>query len=195
MNREYDQPPLITSEISFDDLRSRQSVRATFKLPQESIDLLGVIAGQLGIKQKSLLDQLVEDTSLLVRLARDAGQTAEQRSMKRQKTFVISRSSLRSINDIARKQKISRDVLVEISIKRLLPIVESELEKHIIRKNLLKEMKGYFQLGVELLGKTEKMLGKNDVLYDMLEKQISQAEKNIADADSIVEKGRPMESW
>lgn len=195
MDREYDQTSLNTSEISFDDLRSRQSVRATFKLPQESIDLLGVIAGQLGIKQKSLLDQLVEDTSLLARLARDAGQTGEERSRKRQKTFVISRSSLQSINDIAKKQKISRDVLVEISIRRLLPIVEAELEKHIIRKNLLKEMKGYFRLGVELLGKTEKMLGKDDVLYDMLEKQISLAEKNIAEADSIVEKGRTMETW
>jgi len=195
MNSEYDRTSLNTSEISFDDLRSRQSVRATFKLPQESIDLLGVIAGQLGIKQKSLLDQLVEDTSLLTRLARKTGQSVEERSRRRQKTFVISRSTLQSINEIAREQKISRDVLVEISIKRLLPIVESELEKHIVRKNLLKEMKGYFRLGVELLGKTEKMLGKDDVLYDMLEKQMSLAGKNIADADSIVEKGMPMETW
>lgn len=195
MNSEYDRTSLNTTEISFDDLRSRQSVRATFKLPQESIDLLGVIAGQLGIKQKSLLDQLVEDTSLLTRLARKTGQSVEERSRRRQKTFVISRSTLQSINEIAREQKISRDVLVEISIKRLLPIVESELEKHIVRKNLLKEMKGYFRLGVELLGKTEKMLGKDDVLYDMLEKQMSLAGKNIADADSIVEKGMPMETW
>jgi hypothetical protein len=44
------------SQISFDELRLKQSVRTTFKLPRETISLLGLIAGQLGIKQKSLLD-------------------------------------------------------------------------------------------------------------------------------------------
>ena len=145
MNSKKEQTPLNNTQISFDDLRKKQSVRATFKLPQDVIDLLGVIAGQLGIKQKSLLDQLIEDKALLVRLAEESSQDPEEEAARRQKTSVISRSSLRSINDVAKKQNISRDSLVEISIKRLLPIIETELEKHIVRKTLLKEMKNYFR--------------------------------------------------
>jgi hypothetical protein len=195
MNKKDGGISLKNSEISFDELRKKQSVRATFKLPQEVIDLLGVIAGQLGIKQKSLLDQLMEDTSLLARLAKETEQIEEGQTKRRQKTFVISRNSLRSINDLAKKENISRDYLVEISIKRLLPIIETELEKHIIRKTILKEMTNYLKLTENLLQKTKKLLGKNDVLYDMLEKQVSLAEKNIMAVDSIIEKGMPMEDW
>ena len=183
------------AEISFDDLRKRQSVRASFKLPQEVINLLGVIAAQLGIKQKSLLDQLMEDTSLLARLAQETEQIEGDQPTRRQKTFVISRSSLRSINDLARKENISRDTLVEISIKRLLPIIETELQKHITRKTILKEMYNYLKLTEKLLEKTQKLLGRDDVLYDMLEKQVSLAEKNIMAVNSIIEKGMPMENW
>lgn len=195
MNMKRDETALNNKEISIDELRKKQSVRATFKLPQEIIDLLGVIAGQLGIKQKSLLDQLVEDTSLLVKLAQENEQTHEEETTRRQKTFVISRSSLRSINDIAKKQNISRDALVEISIKRLLPIIETELEKHIIRKTILKEMKNYLRIGENLLEKTQNLLGKDDVLYDMLEKQVSLTQKNIVTVQAIIEKGMPMEEW
>jgi hypothetical protein len=195
MNMKRDETALNDREISFDELRKKQSVRATFKLPGEIIDLLGVIAGQLGIKQKSLLDQLVEDTSVLVKLVQENEQSQEEQTTRRQKTFVISRSSLRSINDIAKKQNISRDALVEISIKRLLPIIETELEKHIIRKTILKEMKNYLKIGENLLDKTQNLLGKDDVLYDMLEKQVSLTQKNIVTVQAIIEKGMPMEEW
>lgn len=182
-------------EISFDELKKKQSVRATFKISQESIDLLGVIAGQLGIKQKSLLDQLMEDTSLLTKLAGEADPIQENQVPRRQKTFVISRSSLLSLNLIAKKQNISRDTLVEISINRLLPIIKTELKKHIIRKNILKEMKGHLKLGENLCQKAQKLLGENDVLYEMLEKQTTLAQKNVSLVDSIIEKGMPMEDW
>jgi hypothetical protein len=195
MNNKKDETALNNSQISFDELRKKQSVRATFKLPQEIIDLLGVIAGQLGIKQKSLLDKLIEDTTLLDGLAQQTDRPPEDRTPRRQKTYVISRCSLRSINEVAKKQNISRDVLVEISIKRLLPIIETELEKHINRKIILKEMKNHMKLGENIRKKAQKLLGKDDVLYDMLEKQVSLAQKNILAVDAIIEKGMPMEDW
>jgi hypothetical protein len=194
-NNFEDGPALDNVEISFDELKKRQSVRATFKISQESIDLLGVIAGQLGIKQKSLLDQLMEDTLLLARLARETDLVRKNHSPRRQKTFVISRNSLLSLNIISQKQNISRDVLVEISINRLLPIIETELKKHIIRKSILKEMKNHLKLGENLRQKAQKLLGENDILYDMLEKQTSLAQKNVSIVNSIIEKGMPMEDW
>ena len=38
------------------DLRSRQSVRATFKLTEGCIDAISIVAAHLGIKQKSLIE-------------------------------------------------------------------------------------------------------------------------------------------
>jgi predicted transcriptional regulator len=194
-NNFEDEPALDNVEISFDELKKKQSVRATFNISQESIDLLGVIAGQLGIKQKSLLDQLMEDALLLAKLARETDRVRKNHTPRRQKTFVISRNSLLSLNIISKKQNIPRDVLVEISINRLLPIIETELKKHINRKRILKEMKNHLKLGENLRQKAQKLLGENDIIYDMLEKQTSLAEKNISLVDSIIEKGMPMEDW
>lgn len=182
-------------QLSFDDLRKKQSVRATFKLPQEIIDLLGIIAGQLGIKQKSLLDQLVEDTSMLGQLAREVGETTEVDTVRRQKTFVISRNSLHLLNDVAKKKNISRDVLVEFSIKRLLPLIETELERHNKRKVIFAEMKDHLRRSKTLYNRAKTILGEEDVLFDMLEKQLSLEQKNIVEADAVIEKGSPMEEW
>ncbi len=195
MSIKIDESALNNSQISFDELRKKQSVRATFKLPQEIIDILGVIAGQLEIKQKSLLDKLIEDTSLLSELASEIDHASLDKIARRQKTFVLSRSSLRSINEVAKNQNISRDVLVELSIRRLFPIIETELEKHISRKIILKEMQEYMNRGENLREKAKKLLGRDDVLYTLLAKQVKHAQENILAVDAIIEKGRPMEDW
>ena len=195
MSIKIDETVLNNSQISFEELRKKQSVRATFKLPQDIIDLLGVIAGQLGIKQKSLLDRLFEDASLLCTFFPETNRVPDNKTARRQKTYVISRSSLRSINEAAKKQKISRDAVVEFSIRRLLPVIENELEKHSNRKIIQKEMHEYMKLGENLREKTEKLLGKDDLLHDMLAKQVNLAQRNILTVDSIIEKGKPMENW
>lgn len=182
-------------EISFDDLRMKQSVRTTFKLPEEVINLLGIIAGQLGIKQKSLLDQLTEDSRLLFKLAKEVNTTTSGKEKRQAKTFVISRSSLKSINEVAQKQKVPRDILVEISIKRLLPIIKGELEKHIKRKQILEEMKQLIEQGETLRNLAKQSLGEDDDIYEMIDNQIQLAKKNITKAKIIIKKGMPMEDW
>jgi len=182
-------------EISLDDLKGKQSVRATFRLPKEAIDLLGVIAAQLGIKQKSLFDQLVEDIGVLGQLAAEAQNYSPASRDRHQKTFVISRSSLVSLDSIAQQQHVPRDLLVEFSIKRLLPVIATELKKHEKRKVLLREMEGYLEHGKMLLAKADDLIGKDDELYAMLEHQVKLCERNVAVINSIVERGRPMEEW
>jgi len=182
------------AKITFEELKKRQSVRTTFKLPQEVIDLLGVMAGQLGIKQKSILDQLTEDTSVLHKLAREANPAPDEADNRRSKTFVISRSALQSINNVARIEKIPRDIVVEVSIKRLLPIIAAEREKHNSRKALVKEMKEHMKIGDALFQKAKKLLGNNDEICSMLEDQVNLAKKNIATADALIAKGTPMEN-
>lgn len=195
MTMKIDIPTSDGTQLSFDDLKRKQSVRATFKLPQEIIELLSVIAGQLGIKQKSLLDQLIEDTCLLGSLPQEANQTPKSSTIRRQKTYVISRSSLRSINDIAKKKNISRDILVEFSIRRLLPVIQTELEKHNKRKVILADMKKHMQNSERLCQQAKQTLGKEDALFNMLQKQLLLAQKNLMEAHSVLEKGMPMEDW
>ncbi|MFO7496112.1 MAG: hypothetical protein R6X05_10835, partial [Desulfobacterales bacterium] len=52
-------PPDRSLPLAFsDDLRGRQSVRATFKLTESCINAIHIVAAHMGIKQKSLFDQL-----------------------------------------------------------------------------------------------------------------------------------------
>lgn len=181
--------------LTMEDLKGKQSVRTTFKLPQQLIDLLTVIAKQLGIKQKSLFDQLVQDASILEQVALEAKQYSLKDGERRQKTFVMSRSSLALLNRVAEQKKISRDLLVEISIRRLLPIIEIEIEKHMKRKTLLKDMKNYLHQGKVLLEKTGDLLGEDDVLYDMIENQVNLSKRNLSAVTQVVKRGMPMEEW
>jgi hypothetical protein len=184
-----------TLALMVDDLKGKQSVRATFRLPSQIIELLSVMAGQLGIKQKSLFDQLVENGSLLERVAREAHKFSETDEGRFQKTFVISRSTLLSLNNIAKERQIPRDILVEAYIKQLMPVIETELDKHKKRKVLLKEMKEYLRTGKRLLHKAENMFGRDDLLYEMMENQINIAEKNVTTVEKIIKRGMPMEEW
>lgn len=181
--------------LTLDALKGKQSVRATFRLPKQVIDLLSVVAAQLGIKQKSLFDQLVEDISVLGQLAEEAHNYFPREQERRQKTFVISRNSLVSLDFIAQKEQVPRDVLVEISIKRLLPVIDNELKRHETRKILLKEMKDYLVRGKKLLEKAGDLLGENDNVYSMIEHQINLCERNVATLNSLVERGKAMENW
>jgi len=180
--------------LTMDALTGKQSVRATFKLPQQTIDLLAIIAGHLGIKQKSLFDQLVENASILEQVSQEAHDYSTN-GERHQKTFVISRSTLLSLNKISKEQKIPRDILVEVYIKQLLPVIKIELAKHKKRKALLKEMRLYQNQGKKLLRMAEELLGQDDLLCEKIENQINVAKKNFATAEEIIKRGMPMEDW
>ena len=146
------------------DLRGRQSVRATFKLSTKAIDTLSIAAVHLGIKQKSIFDHLIEDVQSLRIIAREVDPETFNAMERVQKTFVISRRTLRSLEEIARQFNTSRDALVELSIQRLLPIIYREQEKHEQRKKLLGKIDHFLDQGVKLHEELETDLGKDDVV-------------------------------
>ncbi|MCB2183042.1 MAG: hypothetical protein KQH63_13490 [Desulfobulbaceae bacterium] len=195
MNRKRQRTEPQELKLTVGELKGKQSVRATFKLPRHVIQLLSVLAGQLGIKQKSLFDQLIEDASVLGQVAEEARNYSPGGKDRCQKTFVISRNSLMSLDNIAKQRKISRDVLVEVSIRRLLPVIDSELKKHEGRKIVLNEMKSYLEQGQKLLARAGELLGREDRVYEMIQHQVSLSKKNFSEVNSIVEKGKPMEEW
>ena len=114
------------SGSTFDDLRGRQSVRATFKLTNDCIEAISIVAAQMGIKQKSLFDHLFQDTDTLSTIAQKYRNARLQTTNRIQKTYVLSRNSLLSLEDIAKNFNAPRDVLIEISVQRLLPIITAE---------------------------------------------------------------------
>ena len=146
------------------DLRGRQSVRATFKLSARAIDTLSIVAVHLGIKQKSIFDHLIEDAQSLRIIAQEVDSETFNALERIQKTFVISRRTLRSLEEIAAKFNTSRDALVELSIQRLLPIIYREQEKHERRKKLFNEIDHFLDQGVRLHEKLETDLGEDDVV-------------------------------
>src|SRR5512147_144912 len=145
-----------------EDLRGRQSVRATFKLSPRAIEALSIVAVHLGIKQKSLFDHLIEDVQTLNAIAKEI-EAEEFRSLNRiQKTLVISRRTLVSLDQISRQFRAPRDALVEYSIQRLLPVIQREREKHRRRKKLLADIEAHVEQGLQLLNTAVEQVGEDD---------------------------------
>ncbi len=175
-------------------LRGRQSVRATFKLTERSIDALSILACQLGIKQKTLFDQVVDDSELLRGIAKefeDFG-TASQRVAK---TYVISRKTLENLDRIADRYKTPRDALVEFSIERLLPLIEQEKEKHEMRKSLLQKLQKFSNEGVEMLNRAEAALGADDPVFVETLKMMHHVVGCREAVEAFVKKGNRMEDF
>jgi hypothetical protein len=118
------------TNFSFDTLKGMQSVRATFTLPKHTINLLSAVANQLGVKQKSIFDHLVEDKGHWIKLLMRPRITSPKRHQRKQKTFVLSRNCLSALDTFAREYKLPRDVLVEFSIKQLHPVIDQEKKRH-----------------------------------------------------------------
>lgn len=45
------------------------------------------------------------------------------------------------------------------------------------------------------MSEAEKRLGKEDALYEVVEKQLDSLKKHMEIVDKMVEKGRPLEKW
>ena len=177
------------------DLRGRQSIRATFKLSEKSIETISVVAAQLGIKQKSLFDHLIDDMGSLNAIAQGLGDDTFHDLDRVQKTYVLSRKTLTCLEEVSKKFDAPRDALVEYSIRRLMPVVEEERERHFKRKSILAEVTEFLERGEEILENSRDLLGEDDFVYEKFEasmKGILNAHSAIA---AFIEKGEMIESF
>jgi len=154
---------------SSSDLRGRQSVRATFKLTEKAIDAISILSIHLGIKQKSLFDHLIEDTKSLNFIAQEMRSGQSKGADRIQKTYVLSRKTLLSLDRISKVSDTPRDALVENSIQRLLPLIAREKEKHRFRKEIIGDFGQYLGEGTKILRKSKKYLGEDDPITDKIE--------------------------
>ena len=183
------------SKPSTMDLRGRQSVRATFRLSEACIDAISILSAQLGIKQKSVFDHVLEDAQVLRIVARELEDTQFDRHGRIQKTFVVSRRSLSFLDMISSKHNAPRDALVEYSVRRLLPIIANERKKHEKRKELLGEISDHFTDGETLLSKAEEMLGTDDPLVDKLDPAMSVYKNALNDIVNFIDRGKIIEKF
>lgn len=177
------------------DLRGRQSVRATFKLSARAIAVLSAVAAHLGIKQKSLFDQLIEDTASLRAIAREIELVAFRSLERVQKTFVISRRTLVCLEEAARDASTPRDALVEYSIQRLLPVLFEEREKHRKRKALREEIHRQVGEAGKTLKKAVALLGEEDPLTLRLGEAVRGLCAFEAFLEELLEKGEAIERF
>ncbi len=170
-------------------LRGKQSVRATFSLPEQIIGLLKIASAHLKVQQKSLIDQLVEDRISLEQVANAAQAESKRNIKRRQKTFVLSRNSLELLDEISKHYGTSRDYLIELSICRLMPFLDAEQEKHKHRRMLIMEVERHLSRSRALLAKADKMLGADDSFKRKLERIVTFSERTVEDMKkSIKEK-------
>ena len=177
------------------ELRGRQSVRATFRLSEACIDAISILSAQLGIKQKSVFDHLMEDAQSLKRVAQELENTEFERHQRIQKTFVINRRSLTFLDLISSEYKAPRDALVEYSVRSLLPIIANERKKHEKRKELLAQISNHFERGKMLLSNAEAALDKQDPIVNKLDAAMSVYQNVLDDIASFIERGKIIEEF
>lgn len=182
------------SENSAADLRGKQSVRTTFKLSERSIQALSILAGQLGIKQKSLFDHLAEDTNALKMIAREF-EKFSGRTERVAKTYVISRKTLDNLESISLRYNTPRDALVEYSIERILPLLELEKEKHQRRKAFYNKMQQYLHKGIAMLEEAETELGESDPVFQELLGSVRSVQEATENIEECIQRGDKIESF
>ena len=178
-----------------DDLRGRQSVRATFKLSARAIEAMSIVSVHLGIKQKSLFDHLIEDAQSLSQIARELESDEFRTLNRKQKTFVISRRTLSCLDDISKRFQAPRDALVEYSIQRLLPLIDQERERHRRRKEILNDLNEYLADGLKIFKKSRSLLGEDDPVFIKLAPGIKALMNAQAGINAFVAKGEIIEEF
>ena len=179
--------------VALDSILGKQSVRATFRLSSNTIDLLSAVACQLGVKQKSLFDHLVEDRGILGKLVEDE-EGGDVEGVKIQKTYVISKSSLMILQSVASECKVSRDFLVERSIGRLWPVFIAEQEK--IKKwlALQEKIRVLHEVGRELYKDADELLAHDDQVFLKLQDVVVSLTKGCEEIQMIINKGKEFEN-
>jgi hypothetical protein len=112
-----------------------------------------------------------------------------------QKTYVISRKTLRSLEDISRQFDAPRDALVEYSIQRLLPVIAREREKHQKRKEILQEINDHFEQGMKILNKTKDLLGENDPVFAKLAAAMGACRQARDNIENFIERCEIIEAF
>lgn len=173
-------------QLDPEELKAKQSVRTTFRLAEKTINLLKVAAKHLGIKQKTLLDQLLEDEKALAILAEDATAQSRAEHRCRPKTLVLSKKALDQIETAASRHEIPRDVLIELSVDRLASYIDALAQTHAKRRALMAELEHCQEQITEVLDRAGMMLPEDDAFRDKLKTLSEKTRKQVEEMRKTV---------
>jgi hypothetical protein len=176
-------------------LKGKQSVRTSFKLSEACIQAINIVAKQLEIKHRSLFDYLIEDTDTLERIAQKIVRGNQFENKGIQKSFIISRESLVRIDHLCEKLKISRDALIELSVRRLLQIIEKEMENHRKRKDMLELVQNHYHESKQVLNRIKASVGAEDTIYKVFQNTVSASKQAKIQLIDILSKGKVIEGF
>ncbi len=189
-NKDVELPPASSRALT-----GMQSVRVTFKLSKQTIKTINIVAAQLGIRQKSLFEHLMEDADSLQAVADEIQQIDPDAEKRIHKTYVISRKSLTRLEKACRISNAHRDILIEYSVQRLMPIIEKEQEKQKKRKEIVNEFKKIVRQSRELLEKSGELLDEDDIVFNRLASAIAYSMNAYQHMAEYVKKGEGLEDF
>ncbi len=108
---------------------------------------------------------------------------------------MVSRKSIEALSRVSRAYGTPRDFLVEYSVRRLMPIIQAEKERHRIRKGLQNEIETHFWQGRQLLKKMATRLEGDDTMFQMYRVAMEAYETRIRAIRDIVEQGEMIEEF
>lgn len=190
-----DTPKMNLPKMTTTALKGKQSVRTNFKLSAACIHAINIVATQLGIKHRSLFDYLVEDADSLKAIAAEIAKKNPRANRGIQKSFIVSRETLGTIDEMCEELKISRDTLVELSVRRLLPIVEKEIESHRKRKILFESVRNHYAHSRKVLSQIKEDVGADDPIYKVYQNTVSTCKQVMTQVGDIISKGKVLEGF
>lgn len=182
------------SKESTASLRGKQSVRTTFKLSERSIQALSILACQMGIKQKSLFDHLIDDVSSLRTVAKEFEEYRQQET-RVAKTYVVSRRTLENLEKVSKNFATPRDALVEFSIERIIPLIAEEKIKHARRKKMHSQMLHIMEKGKQVLTDTDDYFDEDDPVFNKYLHAMKILNNSCRDVESFLERGQKVEDF
>ena len=177
------------------DLRGRQSIRVAFKLTPTCIEAMHILGAHLRLKPKSLFDHMVQERPTLEVIAAKAAESEYDTAARAAKTYVISRDAAVILDEVAHGQNIPRDLLVEASVRHLMPLIEKEQIRHSARKSLFSRMESHLQDGRRLLDAMTADLGPHDPMSDKMQQVMGVYDRAYAAMADFIKKGKTIESF
>lgn len=202
----------ITSDAKKDILKAvkgdlaEKTSRTTFRITKEANEAMNWLVEHYGTTLKSVLDLLCfnvpsardaepgKDTFLfsVIRQSRDFDFKKLNRSVRR--TMVVSKKSLTVLNNVSKKVKIQRDLLVDRGVLFLKLVVETSQEEEKKKHAEAYEMIDQFYTTAEdLEDKLDQMLGDDDPIVKRFGYVIIILDNLHSAIKAEMEKGEPID--
>lgn len=192
-------------KVALPGFDNKQSERTTFRLTKEADDAITWMTKSRGISVKETIDAMCtqylkktesgESSFLndLIQLTKTRESQPQKGTVR--KTLVISKGSKRALNNLSKKNNISRDLLLEnliLSIEKSLKLFIKELPQ-----KYAKALKAVEELGSEArvkLKELRELLSEDDPILDRLDTCSIVIDNLEGDIKAYLEDGTPIDA-